>query len=155
MSKAIFVIIIVLVVVVFGAYFLLKGNEKSISSDLIAGTGTLNQPTNPPPQMAKHEVIYTDSGYNPKELKIKLGETVVWKNQSSFGLWTASAIHPSHTIYSGTSLDEHCPDPQNTSFDQCKSGQPGQSWSFKFDKKGTWRYHNHVRASDFGTIIVD
>jgi len=100
-------------------------------------------------------VVYADSGYSPSKIFVKIGDTVTWKNESSSGMWTASGLHPSHVIYSGTSLEEHCPDIQNTSFDECKSGQPGTSWSFKFDKKGVWRYHNHIQPSDFGTVIVE
>ncbi|OGZ64241.1 MAG: hypothetical protein A3A98_02565 [Candidatus Staskawiczbacteria bacterium RIFCSPLOWO2_01_FULL_40_39] len=103
---------------------------------------------------ANHEVIYTDPGYSPSELIIKIGDTVTFKNQSSREIWTGSAMHPVHTAYSGTSLQQHCPDPSNTSFDQCKSEQPGTSWSFTFTKAGTWGYHNHVNASHFGKIIV-
>ncbi len=106
-------------------------------------------------QGANHEVTYTDSGYLPSELTIKAGDTVTFKNESSLGMWTASAMHPSHTVYSGTSLQEHCPDAANTSFDECTSAQPGQSWSFTFSKTGTWEYHNHVKAHDFGKIIVE
>lgn len=102
-----------------------------------------------------HEITYTDAGYLPKELKIKLGDTITWKNQSSVGSWVGSALHPTHTVYSGTSLQEHCPDTANTSFDECKSSQPGESWSFTFNKKGTWRYHNHVMPSHSGSIIVE
>ena len=135
MDKKVIIAIIVVLLALIGGYFLFKGNVQA-------------------PINAK-EVIYTDSGYSPKEITIKIGDTVTWKNESSHGMWIASAMHPSHVIYSGTSLDEHCPDAQNTSFDECISAQPGESWSFKFDKQGTWRYHNHVQASDFGSIIVE
>ncbi len=104
---------------------------------------------------ANHEVVYTDSGYSPSELTIKAGDAVTFKNESSLGMWTASAMHPSHVLYSGTSLQEHCPDTANTVFDECTSAQLGQSWSFTFTKTGTWGYHNHVKPRDFGKIIVE
>lgn len=111
--------------------------------------------TNNEPNKVKHEIIYTDSGYSPSMLTIKVGETVTFINNSSFGVWTASAIHPAHIVYGGVSLQEHCPDVENDDFDQCKSSFPGESWDFTFNKKGTWGYHNHVKASDFGKIVVD
>lgn len=158
MNKII-VALVIIVIVIFGGYFLINNgnqlaeNGQSLNSGqpVVPGNDTI-QPVSE--KMVTHEVIYTDTGYSPKELTIKIGDTVVWKNQSSHGMWIGSALHPSHFIYSGTSLDEHCPDPNNTSFDQCTSSGPSTSWSFKFDKKGTWRYHNHVSASDFGTVIV-
>ena len=103
----------------------------------------------------KHEVIYSDSGYSPSTLSIKSGDTVEFKNQSASSMWTASAMHPVHTVYGGTSLQTHCPDAANVSFDECASAQPDQSWSFTFNKKGTWGYHNHVNPSHFGKIIVE
>lgn len=102
-----------------------------------------------------HEITYTDSGYMPSELTIKAGDTVVFKNQSTGNVWTGSAMHPTHTVYSGTTLQAHCPDPENNDFDQCKAEGPGTSWSFTFTKKGTWGYHNHVTANRFGKVIVE
>jgi plastocyanin len=122
--------------------------------------GTEETPTGTPAgsgmgQPTTHEVVYSNNGYSPTELIVKAGDTVVFKNQSSAGMWTASALHPSHTVYSGTSLQAHCPDASNVTFDECKSAQPGESWSFTFNKKGSWGYHNHVQAGHFGKIIVE
>lgn len=164
MSKIIFIIIVIFLII--GGYFLFKENNQPASlitsqqSNLPAQTIEL-QKTDKSVQAGtaqsdkNYEVIYTDSGYSPKEITIKIGETVTWKNQSSGGMWTSSGMHPTHVIYSGSSLDEHCPDIKNVSFDECASAQPGESWSFKFNKEGIWKYHNHVRASDFGSIIVE
>lgn len=159
-TKNIIVAIMILAVVIVGGYFLFTQNQKPITTTVGEENG---QPPNPNPQPpppgqttgANHEVIYTDSGYSPSSITVKKGDTVTFKNQSSFGMWTSSAMHPTHIIYSGTSLNEHCPDPDNTSFDECRADQPGESWSFTFNKTGTWRYHNHAQASDFGTVIVE
>ncbi len=75
-------------------------------------------------------------------------------NQSSGGMWVASAMHPSHALYSGTTLSEHCPDTANASFDQCRSVASGNSFSFTFEKAGAWRYHNHVNPAQFGSVTV-
>lgn len=104
---------------------------------------------------ASHTVTYTNAGYAPAELKIKTGDTVVFKNQSSNQVWTGSAMHPSHMVYGGTSLQQHCPDTDNNDFDQCKAEGAGTQWSFTFTKKGTWGYHNHMNSSHFGKIIVE
>ena len=149
------IISVVVVVLLVGGYFLLQGNS---STQLIDNQpAAVEQPaeSNLPQTEIKNEVIYTDSGYSPSELTIKVGDTVNFKNESSSGMWVGSAMHPSHIVYSGTSLQEHCPDTANTSFDQCKSGQPGESWSFTFTKKGTWGYHNHGKAMHFGKVVVE
>ena len=66
-------------------------------------------------------------------------------------MWVASDPHPSHTGYSGTTKQQHCPDVQGVAFDQCSIGP---SYSFVFQKIGTWGYHNHASANDGGTVIV-
>jgi len=112
-------------------------------------------PTSQGPVVKENVVTYTNTGYSPKTLTIKKGETVTFKNQSSRSMWPASAVHPSHRVYSGTSLEQHCPDVAGTAFDACKGYLPGESWSFKFDKVGTWKYHDHLDPSDTGTITVE
>ena len=114
-------------------------------------------PASLPPEQASEQasdqtsmtVTYSDSGYSPAVLRVKAGETVTFKNESSRGMWTASAVHPTHTNYptSGGCL--------GSTFDACQGIQPGQSWSFRFDERGTWKYHNHVRSGDTGAIEVE
>ncbi|OHA25032.1 MAG: hypothetical protein A3D52_00625 [Candidatus Taylorbacteria bacterium RIFCSPHIGHO2_02_FULL_44_36] len=91
----------------------------------------------------------TNSGYSPSILTVKKGETVTFKNQSSQSMWTASAVHPTHRAYptSGGCL--------GSTFDACAGVQSGNSWSFKFDISGTWKYHNHLNPGDTGTIVVE
>jgi len=68
-------------------------------------------------------------------------------------MWVASAQHPTHMMYAGTSRSEHCGGATETkAFDQCR-GETG-SFSFMFDKTGTWAYHDHINASRFGRIVV-
>ena len=158
MNNKVIIEVVIIVLVVIGGYFLFTSNQPALmmnDQSKMPDNMVDNMANNMNNQMSNNVVIYSDSGYSPSHLKIKVGETVTWKNESSSGMWTASALHPTHFIFAGTSLDEHCPDVANKSFDQCASGQPGTSWSFTFDKKGTWRYHNHVSASNFGTIIVE
>jgi len=170
-SKSI-VAIVILAVVLMGGYFLfLRGtpqpapsvsqpsNRQTVTQPPASEMSVPEQPSQQPPasqgQVVKENVVvYTNSGYSPNTLTIKKGETVTFKNQSSRSMWPASAVHPTHQVYSGTSLSEHCPDKTGTAFDACKGFLPGQSWSFKFDKVGTWKYHDHLNPSATGTIVV-
>ena len=104
---------------------------------------------------ATHEVVYTNTGYASAQLTIKAGDTVVFKNESSGNMWTASATHPTHMAYGGMSLQDHCPDADNNDFDQCAAGPNGTSWSFIFNKTGEWGYHNHANIKHFGKIIIE
>jgi plastocyanin len=171
MNKTIITIVVV-AVAVLGGYFLLKGTPQtppSVSQTTnqqpttqpkalkpsVSEQPSQQQPTSQPPAVKENLVTYTDSGYSPSTITIKKGETVNFKNQSSLSMWPASAMHPTHRVYSGTSLDEHCPDTTGTAFDACKGFLPGQSWSFTFNKTGTWKYHDHLNPSSTGTIVVE
>lgn len=98
-------------------------------------------------------VTYTSSGFSPATVTIKKGGTVTWTEQGVPNMWVASSPHPAHTGYDNTSRSAHCA-PGYTgakSFDQCA---PGTTYSFTFDKVGTWPYHDHMNASNFGKVIV-
>lgn len=98
-------------------------------------------------------VTYSDSGFSPAAVTIRKGGSVTWINDSSGAMWVASAQHPTHTAYNGTSRQDHCGSAQeSTAFDQCR-GETGD-WTFTFDKTGTWAYHDHVNASRFGRVEV-
>ena len=163
MNKTIIAIVIVAVVLV-GGYFFFRGSRLSPEN---TSTAPINGETSTPPVSAPSSnavtpqspvgqapiveeriITYTDSGYSPATLRIKKGETATFKNQSSQSMWTASAVHPTHLAYPtiGGCI--------GGTFDACKGVQSGDSWSFKFDIAGTWKYHNHLSPSDTGTIIV-
>lgn len=101
-----------------------------------------------------HVIEMTAAGFTPANLTIKKGDMVQFVNKDARNWWPASAVHPTHAVYSGTSLSEHCSDGANDAFDACQGIAPGASWSFTFDKAGTWGYHDHLRSSVRGTIIV-
>ncbi len=91
---------------------------------------------------ASHIVNYdADQGYTPSEIKIKKGDTVVFKNNSDKYFWPASDIHPTHGIY--------------PEFDPQDAVPPGDSWTFRFNKQGTWRFHDHLSPYYTGRIIVE
>lgn len=159
------VIAVFVVVIVIAGWFVLS--SKSTPTNQVGGTtggtnytsppaesekpSTPNQPTSEAknePQLAKNIVTYSDAGFSPSELTIKVGDTVTWVNNSSDKMWVASAKHPTHTVYPTTG---GC---IGSTFDACKGDPPGSSWSFKFDVAGTWGYHDHLDASHFGKIVV-
>ena len=139
MNKVI-VTIIIIAVVVAGGYFLFSGTYQETS--MPADDQSVSQsPTD-------RVIIYTDAGYSSSPLEINIGDTVVFKNESSLAMWPASAMHPTHKDYPTTG---GC---LGSTFDACKGVQPGDSWSFKFDIAGNWKYHDHLNPKNFGAIIV-
>ncbi len=99
-------------------------------------------------------VTYGPSGFSPSTVTVAKGGTVTFVNQSGKQMWVASDQHPTHQGYSGTTRTQHCPNNTSDAFDECTAVGAGQSYSFTFQKNGTWMYHNHVSASDTGTVVV-
>lgn len=97
-------------------------------------------------------VTYTaKGGFSPTTTLIMRGDTVTFQAEDETSMWVGVADHPSHTKYDDTDLKTHCVEGATPSFDQCKTGS---SFSFTFNKAGTFGYHNHVGAPQKGTIIV-
>lgn len=85
-------------------------------------------------------VSYTDSGFTPATLTVKVGTAVTFTNDSTKSMWVASAVHPTHQVLPG--------------FDELTSVAKGGTYTYTFAKVGTWKYHNHVGPSDVGAVVV-
>ena len=86
-------------------------------------------------------VRFNRSGPDPKELKIKVGQTVVFRNDSDDPIQPASDPHPQHTNLAG--------------FDAKNPLEKGDMYEFTFTRAGTWTYHDHLAPSVKGTIVVE
>lgn len=101
------------------------------------------------------KVEIKEGRFNPPTLKIKKGDKVIWINTDGSAAWPASAFHPTHTVYPGSSIEKCNTAEASTIFDACKSLAKGESWSFVFNEVGTWKYHNHVLGGATGVIEVE
>ena len=72
--------VILIVVVVF----LVMGRADEAPVSVPVSEGTLETNT----------VVFTDSGFSPAALTVRVGDTVVFENRSSMDFWPASAMHP-------------------------------------------------------------
>lgn len=110
------------------------------------------EPVEEEPTIAEEEqqttqiIDITSQGFSPSSLTINVGDTVMWNNEDNQDHWPASAVHPTHTVYPGSSLCE--------GFDSC-SISSGGSWSFTFNEVGEWGYHDHLSPGKTGKIIVE
>ena len=95
-------------------------------------------------------ITFTDAGFVPSSVTVKKGQTVRWENNSGSKVWPASAVHPSHAVYPQKSAS----DCLGSSFDACRGLSQGESWDFKFDEAGEWKFHNHLNSSQFGAVNV-
>ncbi|MBI4114667.1 MAG: hypothetical protein HY445_02390 [Candidatus Niyogibacteria bacterium] len=100
-------------------------------------------------------VIYADNGFSPQAVSINIGDTVRFVNESSRTFWPASAFHPTHTAYPGSDIQKCSTAEASAIFDACKPYAPGETYSFTFNEKGKWNYHDHLNVSKFGSITVE
>lgn len=121
-----------------------------VPTDQSTDPGTNGASSTKEAEEEKNIVIYTDAGFDPKEMTIVAGETVTFVNKSTRPFWVASNIHPTHTLYPESS-DSDC---LGSTFDACGSMAPGSAWSFTFTKVGTWGYHDHTNPTRTGSVTV-
>src|SRR6185436_6078649 len=137
--------------------------QSSATNVTLTPENTITPPTPPPPPVTSTStdtgaamtaaVTYTASGFSPATVTVKKGGTVTFTQQGGSSMWVATGPHPAHTGYDSTSRTAHCTSSYTGAkpFDQCASGA---SYSFTFDKVGTWPYHDHMDATNFGKVVV-
>lgn len=124
-------VIIVCFLVVAAGYIIFR--QKSPVLRTVTGNGNT-------PASETAEVSMRQDEYVPSVLTIKKGTTVIFKNDSPDWRWPASNLHPTHDIY--------------PEFDPKEPVAAGKSWSFRFDKAGSWNMHDHLAPYITGTITV-
>jgi len=142
-SVLIAIFIVIFIVAGGGVYLATKKDAKTNTTDTSSvSTGepsSSSTTTDNSPTAAEATVItYSNSGFTPNTITIKAGDPVTVKNESSRTLDFASDDHPTHKNNSELNVGDI---------------ESGKSATFTM-KAGTWGYHNHLNASDTGTIIV-
>lgn len=135
MNKNVWIILAVVVILGLGAWmFLAKKPATNTNTTNSTGGNTASC-------IEGSEVTYTNSGFSPSCIKIKLGTTVTFRNQSSQAVQPASDPHPVHTGLPG--------------FDSRQGVASGTTYQFTFTGAGTFGYHNHLNASETGAVVVE
>lgn len=89
-------------------------------------------------------ITATDLGFDPKEVTVNAGESITWVNNSSRTIQIGSANHPDHKI-----------NPDLTGGEYVVEIPAGQSKTVSAGTKvGRWAYHNHLKASEGGTVVI-
>ncbi len=86
--------------------------------------------------MSKNVVEVTANGFSPVTITIKKGDLVTFKNTISPPSWPATALHPSHNVYPGSSITKCGTSEEKTIFDACRGIAQGKEWSFTFNNVG-------------------
>lgn len=88
----------------------------------------------------KNMVLISPNGFEPKVLRIKKGEDVIWMNATQKNANVSSDNHPDHTLFP---------------FLNVGNIKKETSASVVFKEAGTFTYHNHLNPSQTGTVIVE
>lgn len=149
MSSKYLIIGIVILAVITGGYFLMKNPGYTAPTQDVSALPTQGptagnevstvQPTDT--SKGTTTVEFTENGFVPQSLTVKVGTTVTFINNSANPFWVASDPHPTHTDLPG--------------FDALKKISGRESYSFTFTKIGSWGYHNHLNPSAKGTVVVE
>lgn len=134
-------LIIVALIVVFGAFTFLGDKKTNQSSYNPEPTSTQNSTsTNTNPQGEIITVVLANNAFTPKDIVVKAGTRVVWINKSGRTATVSSDAHPTHRLYPLLNLGEFA---------------NGSSVQIVFDKPGKYSYHNHLSADQIGTVTVE
>ena len=118
-SSTTIVTVIAILVIAAGAWWFI-GQPNVAVAPLNNGTATTTQgtstgtatstgnATSTAPMTAT--IRYNGTIFSPQSVTIARGGTVTWINDSSSRMWVATARHPDHLVYDGTSTDTHCAD---------------------------------------------
>lgn len=92
-------------------------------------------------------VRYNGISFQPQEITVRKGTKVLFLNESKQQrpMYVASNDHPTHERY---------PEFDTATVNQ-KFPAPSESFSFVFDRIGTWAYHDHNFPSARGIINVE
>lgn len=85
-------------------------------------------------------VRISSSGFEPQEITVDENTTVNFLNEDTTDHWPASDLHPTHDLY--------------PEFDPKKAIKPQESWLFRANRVGNWRFHDHLFPHLRGTLII-
>lgn len=124
--------LVLFLLVLFGSFLLVKITTQPLSLPKVESKA------DPAPKQV--EILYNGLTFNPKSVTIKLGDSLMVKNQSTKNMEIAVGIHPSHQELKG--------------FEE-KVVKKGEDYTFTIEEKGQFEYHDHLRPKVFGLITVN
>lgn len=149
MSRNFLVTLVIIAVVLVAGWWLLTRSQQTSNPTPAPEVVQSPSPVESSPSAESSEgammkegetkVTISSAGFSPKSITIKVDDTVTWTNEDSADHTVNSSPHPVHTDYPPLNLGVI---------------KPGESKSLAFPKAGTYKYHDHLNTSLFGTITV-
>lgn len=135
----------VIIVLILAGWYLLRP-KGAVAPESLQPTPASTASESATPQaspsaaMTEKAVTISSTGFSPKNITVKTGESITWTNSDNADHTVNSSPHPTHTDYPPLNLGV------------IKSGE---SKSLAFPKAGTYKYHDHLNPSLFGSITVE
>lgn len=133
---------IVVLILVLGGWFLTRPKQSSTLTPSIVSTPapTESSATEGAKMSEETTVTISSSGFSPKDITIKAGSSVTWVNEDSNDHQVNSAVHPTHQLYLPLNLEVI---------------KPEETKSLIFPEVGTYKYHDHLNPTLFGSVTVE
>lgn len=132
-NPAVFWVLIIVMLLLLGGSIQILGDSRDLSSNIPTMTPEVTR------EPRFYTVFYKSGVFSPTNLRIHLGDTVRFKNESFFSIRVIADI-------------------QNTSkiplFDSVGDVPQGSYFSYTFSDKGIFGYYNEKKSEEAGTIIV-
>jgi len=126
-------IVIVIAVVGIVAVLVMNNGNTSTPTNNKNNNSSSTAPNNQQQAVATNSVTISNYTFSPAAITVKVGTTVTWTNQDSVG----------HTVTADSGTG-----PNSELIDQ------GKSYSYTFDKAGTFAYHCTPHPYMKGTVTV-
>lgn len=136
MNKAIIAVVVVIILAVGG--WLIFGKNNSNNGSLYGGsnnTPSQSNSNNSNQTTSSGKISIQNMQFTPSQISIAKGGTVTWTNNDSI----------THTVIDDLS---------NVGGPASGDIAPGQTYTFTFDKTGSFQYHCRIHPSMRGTIVV-
>ena len=138
-------LVIVALIVVFGAFTFLGNKKMTPATTSTQQSGSMkSQETTTPvvtqPTNSAVNIILTDAGFSPKDVTVKAGTRIVWINKSGKTGNVSSDDHPTHRLYPFLNIGNF---------------ESGTTRQVVVENPGKYNYHNHLNASETGTITAE
>lgn len=135
----VFLLIVVSVLVLSGCK---SAVNPSVDS---AGETGVSEQVQETAEVGAATVTVTDEGVASESVTVKAGESVTWVNNSQRVVQIGSDDHPSHTNNPGLTGGEFVIELQ-----------PGESKTASVGTEvGTWEWHDHLKSSVGGVVVVE
>jgi plastocyanin len=140
--KRLFIALLILGLIGAGAFWAIGNNE---TDSVASNNQTADNGQNVAQEVEEEEessptIIYSESGFTPENLTVESGTTVTIVNNSPRNIDFASDDHPTHLLNP-----------------ELNAGiiPSGQMTEIIVNNTGTWGYHDHLDATQVGTITVE